>query len=99
VSQEQIIKLEQLVKNKIDSTERNLPKVEELYNLDCAENFIEMMLHKKVDLNSKEQLLFHLREANAPSEWIELAQNIRVGGGQLNIFETTWEATLESKSA
>jgi len=42
------------------------------------------------DSRAKEQLLYHLREASAPPEWVELAEKIRVGvGQQLNIFEGT----------
>lgn len=86
-------KLAQLIEEKIGSIERDLKNVEELYNLDCAGNFLESLVDENSEIEgsrAKEQLLYHLREASTPAEWVELAEKIRVGAGQqLNIFEGT----------
>jgi hypothetical protein len=91
--QEEISKLAELIEEKIESIPRELQHVEELYNLDCAVNFLESLVDENSEIEdsgAKQQLIFHLREAKAPAEWVELAERIRVRAGQqLNIFEET----------
>jgi len=82
-----------LIEEKIESIPRELQHVEELYNLDCAVNLLESLVDENSEIEdsgAKQQLIFHLREAKAPAEWVELAERLRLRAGQqLNIFEGT----------
>jgi hypothetical protein len=71
-----------LIEEKLEAIPNELSEVEEIYNLECAQNFLEILISGEDEMmpqeKAKDELLFHLGEANADSEWMELARSIDV---------------------